>query len=343
MGSIFATVLAAVPTNYKAMIKDALFYSKILLFGEYGIIQDSMGLSIPYGAYRGELKFDEVDQLEAIDSNKHLKKYANHLARLKSHGALLADLDTDKLLADVDAGMHFDSTIPQGYGVGSSGALVAAIYDAYATEKIDSAEDIQKDDIVALKKTFAQMESYFHGTSSGIDPLICYLRLPILIKSKGDLGTVGIPMEGEGQGAIFLLNSGQPGETQPMVNIFLEKMKHEGFRTMVRSQFKKYNDECIQSFLKGDVKPLFNNLKELSKLVLENFSPMIPSVFHKLWKQGIDTNAYYLKLCGSGGGGFILGFTQDLDQAKQYLAEHQLEVIYRFWAHFSTGSNELIS
>ena len=30
------------------MIKESLFYSKILLFGEYGIIQDAMGLSIPY-------------------------------------------------------------------------------------------------------------------------------------------------------------------------------------------------------------------------------------------------------------------------------------------------------
>ena len=41
------------------MIKDALFHAKILLFGEYGIIQDSMGLSIPYKAYRGELTFKE--------------------------------------------------------------------------------------------------------------------------------------------------------------------------------------------------------------------------------------------------------------------------------------------
>jgi mevalonate kinase len=31
--------------------------------------------------------------------------------------------------------MYFDSSIPQGYGVGSS-ALVAAIYDKYAQNKI---------------------------------------------------------------------------------------------------------------------------------------------------------------------------------------------------------------
>jgi hypothetical protein len=30
------------------LMKGPLFYSKILLFGEYGIIRDSKGLSIPY-------------------------------------------------------------------------------------------------------------------------------------------------------------------------------------------------------------------------------------------------------------------------------------------------------
>jgi mevalonate kinase len=32
-----------------------------------------------------------------------------------------------------------------------------------------------------------------------------------------------------------------------------------------------------------------------------------------------DTNAYYLKLCGSGGGGYILGFTKDYDKADKML------------------------
>ena len=37
-------------------MKGPLFYAKILLFGEYGIIKDSKGLSIPYNFYRGALK-----------------------------------------------------------------------------------------------------------------------------------------------------------------------------------------------------------------------------------------------------------------------------------------------
>jgi mevalonate kinase len=57
---------------------------------------------------------------------------------------------------------------------------------------------------------------------------------------------------------------------------------------------------------------------------------MIPKKFHSLWKKGIDTNAYYLKLCGSGGGGYILGFTQDIAKAQSVLKEHRLEVVYTF-------------
>ena len=57
---------------------------------------------------------------------------------------------------------------------------------------------------------------------------------------------------------------------------------------------------------------------------------MIPSSFHQLWRKGIETNNYYFKLCGSGGGGFILGFTEDYKKAKKALKDYPLEVVYYF-------------
>ena len=115
-----------------------------------------------------------------------------------------------------------------------------------------------------------------------------------------------------------------------MVNIFMEKMKQDGFRNMLKEEFKKYNDACIDAFLKRDMTPLFQNIKQLSNLLFNNFKPMIPTVFHKLWKDGIESNAYYLKLCGSGGGGYFLGFTQDLAEARKRLNEYPLEVVFTF-------------
>ena len=311
------------------MIKESLFYAKILLFGEYGIIEDSMGLSIPYSYYKGKLIMPEETNAIASSSNQSLKKFYDSLVELKQSGEMISEMDLDSFLKDIELGMYFDSDIPQGFGVGSSGALCAAIYSKYAVAPLTN-QNMEKDDIVTLKKIFSQMESFFHGKSSGIDPLICYLNLPLLIKSKTEVGTIGIPESNDGEGAIFLLNSGQPGETQPMVNIFMEQCKQEGFRKMLKEQFIKCNNECIKSFLKRDVKLLLNNVRQLSKLLFENFSPMIPTVFHKLWKQGIETNAYYLKLCGSGGGGFILGFTENYEKAKEILKNQDIEVIYRF-------------
>ena len=39
------------------------------------------------------------------------------------------------------------------------------------------------------------MESFFHGKSSGLDPLNSYLSLPILINSKDNIEAAGIPSQ----------------------------------------------------------------------------------------------------------------------------------------------------
>ncbi|WP_289043109.1 mevalonate kinase [uncultured Olleya sp.] len=309
-------------------MKGPLFYSKILLFGEYGIIKDSKGLSIPYNFYNGALKTEDNPSEEAVNSNKSLKAYADYLAKMDQD---LVVFDIKSLQQDVKAGMYFDSSIPQGYGVGSSGALVAAIYDKYASDKITVLENLTREKLLTLKSIFAEMESFFHGKSSGLDPLNSYLSLPILINSKENIEATGIPTQSsDGQGAVFLLDSGITGETAPMVSIFMENMKNDGFRKMLKNQFIKHTDACVEDFLKGDVKSLFKNTKQLSKVVFNNFKPMIPAQFHELWKKGIDTNDYYLKLCGSGGGGYMLGFTQDIKKAEQALKDYKLEVVYNF-------------
>ena len=309
-------------------MKSPLFYAKILLFGEYGIIKDSKGLAIPFNAYRGALK--TTDNLEGFSkkSNDNLRRFYAYIANLNSE---LVSFDLEAFQKDLNEGMYFDSSIPQGYGVGSSGALVAAIYDKYANDKITVLENLTREKLLTLKSIFSEMESFFHGKSSGLDPLNSYLSIPILINSKDNIEATGIPTQStQGKGAVFLIDSGIVGETAPMVSIFMENLKDNGFRTMLKSQFIKYTDACVENFLHGDVKSLLENTKQLSKVVLNNFKPMIPEAFHGVWQNGIDTNDYYLKLCGPGGGGYILGFTEDIDKAKLALKDHKLEVVYNF-------------
>lgn len=308
-------------------MKGPLFYAKILLFGEYGIIKDSKGLAIPFNAYRGALKTTKSGDAKSDKSNKNLLRFYNYLAENTSK---IVTFDLTSFKQDLDNGMYFDSSIPEGYGVGSSGALVASIYDKYALDKITVLENLTREKLLKLKEIFSYMESFFHGKSSGLDPLNSYLSLPILINSKENIEPAGIPSQKEGKGAVFLLDSEQIGETEPMVNIFMNKMKNEGFRKMISEEFATTTDACIENFLQGDVKSLFGNVKKLSKVVLKNFKPMIPDAFHKVWENGLKTNDYYLKLCGSGGGGYILGFTEDFEKAKESLKDYKLELVYRF-------------
>src|SRR5690625_7167765 len=76
----------------------------------------------------------------------------------------------------------------------------------------------------------------------------------------------------------------------------MKNIKKESFINVIKDQFIKHTDACVEDFLKGDIKSLFGNLKQLSKVVYDNFKPMIPKKFHELWQHGIETNAYYLKL-----------------------------------------------
>ena len=135
-------------------MKGPLFYSKILLFGEYGIIKDSKGLSIPYNFYKGALKIDENLSAAAKKSNENLQDFANHLDSLE---ASLVIFDVEALRNDLNNGMYFDSSIPQGYGVGSSGALVASIYDKYAFDKITVLENLTREKLLKLKSIFGAL------------------------------------------------------------------------------------------------------------------------------------------------------------------------------------------
>ena len=313
-------------------MKGPLFYAKILLFGEYGIIKDSKGLAIPFNAFKGALRFPEGQPEDtAVRSNEHLKSYAAYLKNQVAEQCLDVSFDFERLDTDLEKGMYFDSSIPMGYGVGSSGAIVAAIYDRYADEKVSVLGSLTREKLLALKGQFAIMESHFHGTSSGLDPLNSYLSLPILIHAKDHVESTPIPSQNQaGKGAVFLLDSGITGETAPMVQLFMENLKNKQFEEVMREQFVQYTDACIDHFLSGNIRSLFSDLRKLSGVVFDHFKPMIPSNFHDIWQKGLETDTYYLKLCGSGGGGYFLGFTQDLEATKKALEGHQLEVVYTF-------------
>lgn len=54
---------------------------------------------------------------------------------------------------------------------------------------------------------------------------------------------------------------------------------------------------------------------------------MIPQSLEADWIYGISTGEYILKLCGSGGGGFVLGFTRNYSEVKQRFNLKDIDII----------------
>lgn len=314
------------------MVHNEAFYGKILLFGEYSVIFGSRALTIPYSHFSGELSFlytNKYTDLDfAIQSNEHLETYARHIRRLLEDKTLKVNFDIDLLDADIEKGIYFESTIPQGYGVGSSGALVAALFKRYANHPINRTNQYTNNQILELKQHFAVMESYFHGTSSGMDPLNCYIGQPLLIESKDSIHTVDIPTgEFEQDSAIFLIDTEQIGKTEPLVNLFIARSQQTDYKTFLMEEYIPLNNTCIDSILNGNQHLFSQSLERLSEYQLNILEPMIPVDFQPIWQEGLNSGDYSLKLCGSGGGGFLLGFTRHWEKAKTSLSKHHIKMI----------------
>jgi len=312
--------------------KGEVFYGKILLFGEYGVIFNSKALTIPYTHFKGELsfasKYKYTDLEWAQESNRSLRLFAHYLVELQEKQSLGCSMNISQLQQDLKNGLYFESTIPQGYGIGSSGALVASVYNRYAEEKIKSDRNLSKNSIYKLKDIFSKMEAFFHGKSSGLDPLNCYIQYPLFIEGSSEIKTVAIPRNKfDKGGAIFLINSGAPGKTAPLVRYFLESYIKADFKKMIDEEFIPTNNESIHALLEGRGNDFFSLLRKLSDLQFTYFQRMIPESIQSVWEQGLKSGDFQMKLCGSGGGGFMLGFTQDYEKARQSLSSCGLEMI----------------
>ena len=298
------------------------FFSKILLFGEYGIIKNSKALVIPYKKYYGSLKFSsKLDNVQK-DSNINLKQLSKYI---KNNEFVSNKINTLKLDSDIENGLYFESTIPESYGLGSSGAVVAAIYESY---KQEVGVDLEIND---LKLILSNIESFFHGQSSGIDPLSCYVQKPLLVESKNSINTIDIPPHNiNSKRTLFLLDTECKGNTQGLVEIFLNKLRRKDFEVFFENEFAVATNNSITNFLERKYEDFENNFIELSKKTFNNFQEMIPVNYKNLWMDGIEKKDYYLKLCGSGGGGFLIGLTTDLDKVQKLFPTKKIEALYMF-------------
>lgn len=290
------------------------FSSKILLFGEYSVLYGSDALLMPFPEYSGYFDFySDFDNPspEELTSNQSLLRFKDYIQRSEVKG----NIDIDGFSCDLSQGLYFRSNIPQGYGVGSSGALVAAFYHRYFQHVEDA--------LSVTKQNLATLESFFHGSSSGLDPLVSYMNKPILLTNGRvrafDFEYLGIKP--------FLIDTEISRSTARLVSVFKQKSSTPEFMGLINNDLVRLSNQALARFLSAQKYEFFAVLKKLSQFQLTHLSEMILPDLLSIWKDGIETDEYFLKLCGAGGGGFLLGFAKD-EGAIDYLKKnHRLRIL----------------
>lgn len=286
--------------------------SKLLLFGEYLIIQAGEALAIPFEKYGGKWSFAPNEPLLQQD----LSALVDYLFDLQKTKKLICELDVERFLNDLKRGLFFDSSIPSGYGLGSSGALCAGIYDRYCIENKILPTETEK--YGKLKIILAQIEGFFHGESSGIDPLVSYTKQAIYIKTDKSIEAVQLSAKSP-DFSFFLLDTGISRQTAPLVDLFLEKCSDSDFAKKMKTQFIPISNKAIHSFLQNDEQNLLETFQSISFLQYTDFLDMIPEAFRCIWREGLEEGHFYLKLCGAGGGGFLLGLAINIENTERAL------------------------
>lgn len=287
------------------------FHSKIILFGEYSMIFDGTALMIPLRRYKAEWRMNPaLDQPGEQASNRSIRNFRQYLANDDELSKLF---DFQRFDADLDHGLFLDSDVPSGYGLGSSGTLTAAVYKRFSHASID--------DMLELKRILGKMESCFHGSSSGIDPLQCYLNRPFKITSSG------VTMLAEGfmptDIHVFLVDTGIKSNTKPLVKYFKGKRENPEYLDAFQLEYVPCVRTCIDTLVNGEKEAFFASLRRLSEGQMKFLRPMITDNTVDLFLERPDFHIGF-KISGSGGGGYVLGFTDDVAQTKEFLEGYEL-------------------
>ncbi|MEL7219811.1 MAG: hypothetical protein AAGJ93_00750 [Bacteroidota bacterium] len=291
------------------MSDDQKYPAKILLFGEHTILRGSCALAMPWWKRysKWEQAADTTQQADLLQLAVYLDQEFPHL------------FQTHQLRQDLDDGYYLYSTIPTGYGLGSSGTVCVAVFDRYAT-----ATARRKVSLLGAKPFFAQMESFFHGSSSGTDPLIIYQQQSIQLFPDGTISDVDIPALPKNW-CFFLLDTKKARQTGPLVNYFTERFDTDtNFQQRTKRHWIPATNEAINALLQQDMPSLWQAFKSISQFQLAELPPMVLPLVQSAWKKGLSSELYLLKICGAGGGGFCLGLTQNWKQTQQALKDWEL-------------------
>lgn len=295
-----------------------------MLAGEYGVIIGSEAITVPLTGFHAKLSDIKdaagSDQEKIHQSVSGLRKVITYIESLprNSFFANPEIRDLQKLLKD---GYFIHSTIPQGYGIGSSGAVSALIYDQFFSNTGGLTLEEQRKDL-------ASIESCFHGKSSGVDAMTCFKGSALHFLPGGKIKLLEKDPLHNGMGyRFFLLDSKETFDTGPLVTTFMEQMKKNDYAARIRSDYFTLISKFINSVTGTSGSDPALIFRAISDFQFSHFRPMIPENMEEAWINGQVSNVYYLKLNGSGGG-FMLGIAHE---DSRELVESMLNNYSLYW------------
>ena len=195
-------------------------------------------------------------------------------------------------------GVHIDSTLPIGRGMGSSAALAVALARAtLAAEGRPATSDAV--DELALK-----VEKVFHGNPSGVDQAVC-ARGGAIRFQRGPSGPTFEPVALPDL-PIVVIDSGTAGNTaelvagvaarQPSVDPYLTKMG-------------ELLDATWPALLAGDL-PTIGQAWHENHWLLRAIGVSTPTL-DQIVRLAVEAGALGAKLAGAGGGGVVIALAPD--------------------------------
>ena len=268
------------------------YSAKILLFGEHVVLRGGRGLAVPYPA-------KSLSWARSRTADERLIDYARWLAENAAE-----HVDAERMLREVSGGWQLPGDIPTGYGLGSSGAVVAAVYDRFGARsrvhaslrrsraEVPQRKQVGEHGAEELRAVLAHLEGYFHGSSSGTDPYVIYHDRPVFLGGGQPPTLLDLPTDPLRHFELY--DTGVERDGSLFIHRFLERYAQDP--APIEKHWRTPSDRAIDALLSNDIPALRKAFHEVAAFQRETFGDFFPA--------GVPPTA--LKLCGAGGGGMLL-------------------------------------
>jgi mevalonate kinase len=120
----------------------------------------------------------------------------------------------------------------------------------------------------------------------------------------------------------FVFDTRTKAGTEKLMKEFLSLQDLPEFRKVYLSDYLPAVNNLYREIILSNQAVIKSLIKSISAFQLKYFLRMIPEAVRQFWTEGIQSEEYFMKLCGSGGGGYLLVYSEkELNLLKKRLGQ----------------------